>query len=416
MTSFDVQGDEGAPNVTITNGNVLQIIGGTNGIDTEDGDAGADTLTINHDATEVASDTWTDAQVQDIALGTGTSGNYMTDVTLGAGIGGSHTPAEGSTATITTASGETDFLASGALTCGASTQGQVQVHTTPLQYCDNAATPTLQYAAYGNSSGESTAAGNDSVALTTDTTGNYAAGDAEAGAALTGDNAASFFAAGELEVARGGTGAASLTDGGILLGAGTGAVTALGVATNGQIPIGDGATDPVLAVPLGTVNEIEVTTGAGSLQFGIVTSPTLDGTNFTGIVTGGITNGTIDALDMNTDARSDTCFAVQIPAPVDADEWEFELPDWPGTMDDVRCEIQGATNAVIKLCDGEDFGDDTCTTDILSPSTLTCDATGANDSSLSNNTFVANDTVTLLIDSISGTPSWLRVKMNCTRD
>jgi hypothetical protein len=129
----------------------------------------------------------------------------------------------------------------------------------------------------------------NAVALTTDTTGNYAAGDGEAGAALTGDSAASFFAAGELEVARGGTGAASLTDGGILLGSGTGPITALGVATNGQIPIGDGATDPVLAVPLGTANEIEVTTGAGSLQFGIVTSPTLDGTNFSGIPSSAIT-------------------------------------------------------------------------------------------------------------------------------
>lgn len=42
----------------------------------------------------------------------------------------------------------------------------------------------------------------DSVALTTDTTGNYAAGDAEAGAALTGDSATGFFGAGALEDAR----------------------------------------------------------------------------------------------------------------------------------------------------------------------------------------------------------------------
>jgi hypothetical protein len=42
----------------------------------------------------------------------------------------------------------------------------------------------------------------DSVALGTDTTGNYAAGDAEAGAALTGDSATAFFSAGTLEDAR----------------------------------------------------------------------------------------------------------------------------------------------------------------------------------------------------------------------
>lgn len=42
----------------------------------------------------------------------------------------------------------------------------------------------------------------DSVALTTDTTGNYAAGDAEAGAALTGDSATAFFSSGTIEDAR----------------------------------------------------------------------------------------------------------------------------------------------------------------------------------------------------------------------
>ena len=70
---------------------------------------------------------------------------------------------------------------------------------------------------------------------------------------------------GTLPVANGGTGATSLTDGGILLGSGTGAVTPLGVATNGQIPIGDGTTDPVLATITGTSNRIVVTNGAGSI-------------------------------------------------------------------------------------------------------------------------------------------------------
>lgn len=44
----------------------------------------------------------------------------------------------------------------------------------------------------------------NSVALTTDTTGNYANGDAEAGNATTGDNASSFFQAGVLEHETGG--------------------------------------------------------------------------------------------------------------------------------------------------------------------------------------------------------------------
>ena len=48
-----------------------------------------------------------------------------------------------------------------------------------------------------------------------------------------------------VDVSDGGTGATSLTDGGILLGSGTGAVTALGVLTDGQIIVGDGTADPV---------------------------------------------------------------------------------------------------------------------------------------------------------------------------
>ena len=46
-------------------------------------------------------------------------------------------------------------------------------------------------------------------------------------------------------VAKGGTGATSLTNGGVLLGSGTGAVTAMAVLTDGQMIVGDGTTDPV---------------------------------------------------------------------------------------------------------------------------------------------------------------------------
>lgn len=81
-----------------------------------------------------------------------------TSVTLTAGAGLSGGGDISANRSFTTASGEADFLASGALTCGASTQGKAQVHTTPLQYCDNAATPTLRYTAYGNSSGVATSA------------------------------------------------------------------------------------------------------------------------------------------------------------------------------------------------------------------------------------------------------------------
>jgi hypothetical protein len=49
----------------------------------------------------------------------------------------------------------------------------------------------------------------------------------------------------DIPVADGGTGASSLTDGGILLGSGTSAVTAMAVLADGEIVIGDGSTDPI---------------------------------------------------------------------------------------------------------------------------------------------------------------------------
>lgn len=50
---------------------------------------------------------------------------------------------------------------------------------------------------------------------------------------------------GTLGVSKGGTGATSLTDGGVLLGSGTGAITAMSVLADGEMIVGDGTTDPV---------------------------------------------------------------------------------------------------------------------------------------------------------------------------
>ena len=68
-----------------------------------------------------------------------------------------------------------------------------------------------------------------------------------------------------LPVASGGTGTSTFTDGGVLLGSGTGAVTALGQATNGQLVIGSTGADPVLATLTGGAN-ITVTNDAGSIS------------------------------------------------------------------------------------------------------------------------------------------------------
>lgn len=63
----------------------------------------------------------------------------------------------------------------------------------------------------------------------------------------------------------GGTGAATLTDHGVLVGSGTAAVTALAVGTNGQLLVGSSSADPVMAT-LGTSNGLTTTAGAGTLS------------------------------------------------------------------------------------------------------------------------------------------------------
>ena len=55
-------------------------------------------------------------------------------------------------------------------------------------------------------------------------------------------------------VAKGGTGLATLTAGSLQVGNGTGTMTQLGVATNGQLPIGSTGADPVLATITALVN------------------------------------------------------------------------------------------------------------------------------------------------------------------
>ena len=87
-----------------------------------------------------------------------------------------------------------------------------------------------------------------------------------------------------LTVANGGTGASTLTDGGVLLGSGTGAITATSVLTNGQLIIGDGTGDPTVAT-LTAGTGVSITNGAGSIEIsaagsgGTVTSVAIAGTD-----------------------------------------------------------------------------------------------------------------------------------------
>ena len=98
---------------------------------------------------------------------------------------------------------------------------------------------------------------------------------------------------GTLSVARGGTGATSLTDGGILLGSGTGAVTATAVLADGEILIGDGTTDPV-ALDIGSSTAVTI---VGALNSGSITSGF--GTIDTGSSTANFGATTVDSLSVS---------------------------------------------------------------------------------------------------------------------
>ncbi len=102
---------------------------------------------------------------------------------------------------------------------------------------------------------------------------------------------ASAVTSGTLPVNRGGTGAATLTSGGVLLGNGTGAIQNSGVLTNGQLLIGDGTGAPTVAT-LTQGSGVTVTNGAGSITIASTLGTSIEGSE--------ITNGTLEAIDLES--------------------------------------------------------------------------------------------------------------------
>lgn len=115
--------------------------------------------------------------------------------------------------------------------------------TTPFAITGTAGTDTIDFTVDAGADFDSAGLIKaNAVALTTDTTGSYAAGDAEAGAALTGDTATAFFASGTIEHERGGLEAdVSAYDG--LIGI-TGGAAYNQTGTTTQIIIFDGSGAP----------------------------------------------------------------------------------------------------------------------------------------------------------------------------
>lgn len=170
-------------------------------------DGGVSTKALTGDVTTSAGGVATTIAADAVALGTDTTGNYVASVATTSPLTGGAGGSEGATLTLA-------IPAANATTNGYMPSNSMASIDSLVSVSHNAVTVAGHN--YLTLSGQQITA-ND-VALGTQTSGNYAAGDAEAGNALTGDSAASFFGAGELEVVRGGTALASISNDAVLVG------------------------------------------------------------------------------------------------------------------------------------------------------------------------------------------------------
>lgn len=131
---------------------------------------------------------------------------------------------------------------------------------------------------------------------------------------------------GTVDVNQGGTGTTLLTDGGILLGSGTGAVTAAAVLASGEILIGDGTTDPTARSLSGDATMSATGVVTSTLLNDVITlcgqnvsSSTIYGGPAAAAFLGGgaerVIGGTIcNALDSTTEATADAPIHADFPA------------------------------------------------------------------------------------------------------
>lgn len=199
----------------------------------------------------------------------------------------------------------------------------------------------------------------------------------------------------DVTVADGGTGASSLTAGGVLYGNGTSAITNSGVLTNGQLLIGDGSGAPTVAT-LTQSTGMTITNGAGSI--------TLATTLGTSIADAEIDADTITHASI-ADADQASTMCIYIEDPVAADDlksiWANKTAN-DFLLTELWAESDQTVNLDLQVDDGTPA--DVNGTDI-SPA-----AGEAEDTTLSGDTTVAaGEELDLAITSVSGTPTWVSI-------
>jgi len=116
----------------------------------------------------------------------------------------------------------------------------------------------------------------------------------------------------DLDVAAGGTGVSTLTDGGVLIGNAAGDIVATAVLTEGQLLIGDGTTDPAVATMSGDATI--ASTGALTITANSVAL----GTDTTGNYAGSSSEGGAATTATALAANGSNCTAGNFPLGVDA--------------------------------------------------------------------------------------------------
>ena len=219
-----------------------------------------------------------------VALGTDTTGNYVSDVTAGTGVTVSHTPGEGSTATVSigqaVATSDSPTFAGLTLNSGSILfeGATADAHETTLAVTDPTADRTITLP---DATGTIALLG--SIALGTDTTGNYMA-DLTAGTGVTITHTP---------------------------GEGSNATIAIGqaVATNSNVQFNDVAAGGNVTITgnltvngtTTTVNSTTVTVDDKNLELGATASPSDEGADGGGITLKGTTDKTFNWVDA-TDA------------------------------------------------------------------------------------------------------------------
>ena len=163
----------------------------------------------------------------------------------------------------------------------------------------------------------------------------------------------------DLVVADGGTGASTLTDGGILLGSGTDPITAMAALGDGEMIVGDGTTDPVAesgatlrtSIGVGTADNVEF---ANTTVDTLTNDSTVAGSHLTGSFTGSfVGNGSnLTGVGFQIDELSNTLTAVDqadllVVADVDASNEEKKI-----TFSNFEDEIFGNVSNDILIAAG----------------------------------------------------------------